>query len=101
MIYFVCRFRKESDQSEGFIPSLFTEEEVVRFRELPAVLNELEQVVELAVDVAADDDRRAHRLHVALLEEVLLDLLADLAQVSFRKRLTLLEGFKALVDIHC
>ena len=44
-------------------------------------LEEPQQVVELAVDVAADGDRALHRVHRALLEHQLLHVLAKVLEV--------------------
>ena len=46
-----------------------THEQVVRVGRLATDLEELEQVVELAVDVTADGHRGAHLLHVRLVDE--------------------------------
>ena len=56
-------------------------ENVARLRALSAVAKELEQVVELAVDVAADGDRALNRVHRALLEHQLLHVLAKVLEV--------------------
>ena len=49
-------------------------EEVVGVRARAADAEDLHQVVELSVNVAADDDRRAYRLHVGLVVEDLARL---------------------------
>lgn len=49
-------------------------EDVVGLGDLAADPEQLEEVVELAVDVAADGDRRRDRLHVGFLEQKLLHL---------------------------
>jgi len=54
-------------------------------------LEELQEVVELPVDVPAHRHRRAHRLHVALLHEDLLDVRAQRLELSLLQRLALLD----------
>jgi len=49
-------------------------ENVVGVGALAALVEELEEVVELAVDVATDSDRGRDRLHIGLLNEDFLDL---------------------------
>ena len=46
-----------------------THKDVIPRRDVSSQPEELQQVVELPVDVAADDDRRRDRLHVGLLDE--------------------------------
>ena len=58
-------------------------EEVVGVRVRPADLEELHQVVELAVDVAADGDRALDRLHVRFVLQHLARLLAESSHVFF------------------
>ena len=55
--------------------------------DLAATAEQLAQIVELAVNVTADDDGHAHRLAVALLDEDFFDLLADHSVVALRQRL--------------
>jgi hypothetical protein len=50
-------------------------------RHLPARREQLEEVVELSVDVAADGDGAVDRLDVGLLDEDLLDLRGGLVEV--------------------
>mmetsp|Transcript_2693 Transcript_2693/g.4548 ORF Transcript_2693/g.4548 Transcript_2693/m.4548 type:complete len:300 (-) Transcript_2693:74-973(-) len=59
-----------------------THENVPRVWDLSSLVKELEQVVELSVDVSADGDGSLDRLDVALLNEDLLDLLAENSELS-------------------
>ncbi len=72
--------------------------QVVRVRQLAANAEELEQVVELAVDVAADRYRRAHVLHVALGREDLLRLLAQRAHLALAQLLAVHERLDLAVQ---
>lgn len=51
-----------------------THEEVVGLRGLAADAEQLDQIVELAVDVTAHSDRAAHALHVGFLHQHLASL---------------------------
>ena len=64
-------------------------ENVARVRALAAVAEELEQVVELPVDVAADRHRALHWLHRALLQHELLHVFAEVLEVVLRQQLAL------------
>ena len=55
-------------------------EDVARGRALAAGAEELEQVVELAVNVAADGDRAGDGVHRGLLQHELLHVLAQVLQ---------------------
>ena len=55
--------------------------------------------MELAVDVTADGDGRAHRLHVALLDKDLLYFLAKNAEVTLGQDATVLDGREPRVNI--
>jgi hypothetical protein len=56
--------------------------------------------VELAVDVPANGDWRLHWLDVALLNENLLDLLTEDAQVALRKNVASLDCFEPGVNVY-
>mmetsp|Transcript_39432 Transcript_39432/g.127611 ORF Transcript_39432/g.127611 Transcript_39432/m.127611 type:complete len:314 (-) Transcript_39432:100-1041(-) len=56
-------------------------EDVARLRAGASAVEQLQQVVELAVDVAADGDRRLHRLHRRLFQHQLLHILAQVLEV--------------------
>ena len=89
------RFEEEEEGEglEGVVPAVdeVPHEYVVGVRDVPARLQQLEEVVELSVDVAADGHRRAHRLHVALLHQQLLDVAAERLQLGLLQRLALLD----------
>ncbi len=70
---------------------VLTHEEVVGIGAHAAVLEELEQVVELPVDVAADRHWRVDMLHVGLLHEDLARLEAQVTDLLFGDLLALLE----------
>merc|ERR1712223_679821 len=59
-----------------------THEDVASVRDLATLFKELKQVMELPMNITANGDRRAHGLHIAFLDQDLLNLLAEDAQVS-------------------
>ena len=61
---------------------------------------ELEDVVELAVDISADGDGTPDGLDVGLFEEDFLGFFAEMSKVSFVEALGFPEIGNALVDIH-
>ena len=67
-------------------------EDVAGVRALAAVAEELEQIVKLPVDVAADGHRARHRLHCALLEHDLLHVLAEVLEVQLRQQLAVADA---------
>ena len=50
------------------------------------------------MDVTANRNWRLHRLHVALLDEDLLDLLAEDSELSFWENGTVLDGLKPIIN---
>ena len=74
-------------------------EHIASVGDAPAFVEELEQVVELAVNVTHNSYRGAHWLHVRLLNQQLLSHLAAETKVSFRKALAVVELFKPNVGI--
>eukprot|EP00166_Cyanidium_caldarium_P005435 ctg_660.g351 len=60
-------------------------EDVRGGRHVAAGAEQFEEVVELAMNVAADGYRRGDRLHVALVDEQLLDVVAEFFEVGFGK----------------
>lgn len=56
--------------------------------------------MELTVNITADGNRCADWLDIALLDENLLDLLAEDSEVSFRENTATLDDVKPLVDIN-
>ena len=63
------------DRVESTIDEI-THENVAGVRDLTALVEELEQIVELAVNVSANRDGSLDRLNVAFLDEDFLDFLA-------------------------
>ena len=59
-----------------------THEDVAGVGNLATLLKQLKKIVELAVDITADSDGSAHRLNIALLDQDLLDLLTEDAEVT-------------------
>ena len=59
-------------------------EDVARLGALPARAEELEQVVELPMNVAADGHRAGDGVHRRLLEHDLLHVLAQVLQIELR-----------------
>ena len=64
-----------------------------------ALVKKLQQVVELAVDIAADRDRSSHRVAAAFLDEYLFDPFTQLAQLALAKDFAFLQGFKPLFHL--
>lgn len=62
------------------------QEQVIRARDVAADPEQLHQVVELPVDVAADGGGRVHNLHVALFNQQLARFVAQLPHLRFRDR---------------
>ena len=62
---------EESDGLDGVVATIdvVTHEQVVGVGRLSANLEQLAQVVELAMDVTADRHRRTHLLHVRLVDQ--------------------------------
>jgi hypothetical protein len=76
-----------------------THEDVAGVWDVTALVEELEKIVELAVDVTADGDGRRYGLHVALLNQELLDLLTQHSEVTFGEHSAILDNCKPLVDV--
>ena len=64
-------------------------EDVGCVRNFPALVEELQQIVELPMDVATDGDGGSDRLDIVLLDEDLLDPFAEHAQVLLVQALAL------------
>jgi hypothetical protein len=73
-------------------------ENVSRIWNLTALIEKFQEVVELAVDISANGHWRLHWLHVALLDQDLLHLLAQDSQLSFWQDGTVLDGLKPIID---
>ena len=54
--------------------------------------------MELSVDVSANSDWSLHWLHIALLDQDLLDLLAKDSQLSFWQDGSVLHGLKPIIN---
>lgn len=64
-----------------------------------ALVEQLEQVVELTMNVSANGDWCFDRLHIALLNEDLFDFLTKDAKFSLRQDSSLLDGLKPIIDV--
>ena len=73
-------------------------EDVAGLGAVAARAEELQQVVELAVDVATDGDRARNRLDGALLEHDLLHVAAQRLEVRFAEELALLHVLHEFVQ---
>jgi len=93
--------QKELESFDGVVASVdeVSHEDVARVGNLSTFVEELEQIVELAVNVSADGDWGTHWLHVALFNEDLLDLLTEDAEIALGKYVSSLDGIKPLVDV--
>mmetsp|Transcript_3559 Transcript_3559/g.6806 ORF Transcript_3559/g.6806 Transcript_3559/m.6806 type:complete len:278 (+) Transcript_3559:505-1338(+) len=74
-------------------------EDVVDRRDLPADVEELEQVVELAVDVADDGGGDGHVVDVLLLHQNLLGLLAQRLHLILRDDLALFQCLDVRIEV--
>jgi len=85
---------KELEGLNGVIAAIdeITHEDVAGVGDLTALFEKLEEVMELTVDITADGDRGADGLHIAFLDQDLLDFLAKDAEVSFRQDATVLDS---------
>mmetsp|Transcript_2097 Transcript_2097/g.5610 ORF Transcript_2097/g.5610 Transcript_2097/m.5610 type:complete len:365 (+) Transcript_2097:114-1208(+) len=75
-------------------------EDVIRGGHFAAGLDEVEEVVELPVDVTAHRHGGFHGLDVGLLDEKLLDIIAQLLKVPLDQVLALLHLLNPRVEIH-
>ncbi len=75
------------------------QEEVIGLGTHAAVLEELHEVEELAVDVAADGDGRIHMLHITLFDQDLARLEAELLHLRLGERLAFLELLNLQIQI--
>ena len=78
-----------------------SEENVIRFWAIATDLEELHEVVELAVYVATDGDGRVHVLDVGLLEQDVTCKIAKLPHFSFFDAVTALQTGNPAVNIRC
>ena len=85
---------KELEGLNGVIAAIdeITHEDVAGVGDLTALFEKLEEVMELTVDITADGDRGTDGLHIAFLDQDLLDFLAKDAEVSFRQDATVLDS---------
>ena len=92
---------KQSDSLDTIIAAvdIITHEQVVRVRRLTTDLEEFKEIVELAVDVAADSHRHAHLLHVRLVDQDLLRLVAEGYNLGLGERLASEKNFNLLVKV--
>lgn len=74
-------------------------EDVAGVWDLTSLFEKLEKIMELTVDVSANCNWGANRLDVALLDEDLLDLLAEETKVTFRQDSSLFDSVEPVVDI--
>lgn len=76
-----------------------THEDVASVWDLTAFVEKFEQVVELTVDISTNCDWSLDWLDVALLDEDLLDLFAEDAELALWKDGTLFNSLKPVVDV--
>lgn len=74
-------------------------ENVAGVRDFTAFVEQLEKIVELAVNVSANCDRSLDRLNVAFLNEDFLDFLAEDTELALRQDGALLHSLKPVVDV--
>ena len=67
--------------------------------DLTSLLEKLKKIMELTVDVSANCNWGANGLHVALLDQDLLDLLTEETKVTFRQDSSLFNSVEPVVDI--
>jgi len=78
-----------------------THEDVACVWDLAALVEELEKIVELAVDISADSDWSFHWLDVAFLDEDFFHFLAEDSKFSLWQNCSALDGLEPAVDISC
>lgn len=76
-----------------------THEDVASRRDLTALVEEFEQVVELAMDVSANGHRSLHWLYVAFFDQDFFDFFADDSEFSFRENGSVFNSLKPIVDV--
>ena len=83
---------QELEGLDRVVPAIdkIAHENVSSVRDLTSFLKKFEQVMELAMDVAANCHWGAHRLHIAFLDQDLLYLFTQDAQVSLWENSTIL-----------
>lgn len=77
--------------------NIVTHENIPSGRNRSTLAEQLEQVVELAVDIAADSDGCGHRLHITLLNQDLFDFGAQLFEVPLTQAFALVQLCEPLV----
>ena len=80
---------KQSDRLDTVVAAIdiVAHKEVVRVGRLAANLKKFAQIMELAVNIAANSHRCAHLLHIRLVDEDFLGLVAENLDLTFRQRL--------------
>ena len=76
-----------------------THENVARRWDLATLVEQLEQIVELAMNITADSHWSFDRLNVAFFDEDLLDFLAKDAELTLRQDSALLDSLKPAIDV--
>lgn len=78
-----------------------THENVAGVWDLTTLVEELEEIVELAVNISADSDWSFNWLDVAFLNKDFLDFLAEDSKFSLWQNCSALDGLEPAVDISC
>ena len=68
-------------------------------RRAPRDVEQLQEVVELAVNISDDDDGRGHELHVRLPFQYFLDVVADARDLALAQRLLAEDALEQRVDV--
>ena len=89
----------EKSESIERLTYVVAHEEVIGIGSAAADPEELDEIVELAVDVAADGDGALHRLHIPLLDQDRPRLLAQSLHFRLHQRLALHQVLDLAVQI--
>ena len=78
-----------------------THEDIASVWNLTTLVEELEEIMELAMDISADGDWSFHWLDVAFLDQDFLYFLAEDSELSLWQNCSALDGLEPAVDISC
>jgi hypothetical protein len=93
--------KEQLESLDGVVAAVHevTHKDVASVRDLAAFVEQLEQIVELSVDIAANCDWGAYWLHIALFDQDFFNLFAEHAQVAFWENSAGLHCLKPRVDV--
>lgn len=99
----VLKFKAEQELEsfDGVVTTIneIAHKDVASVGDLAALVEKFKKIMELTMDVTADSDRGAHRLHIAFFNKDFLDLFAKDSKVTLRENATFLYGSKPRVNV--